>query len=152
MAFSIGSPAFEDGQPIPDRYARNGGNLSPPLLWADAPQGTRSFALVVEDPDAPSGTFRHWIVFDIPADRAGFAEGEDMSPFGRGVNDFGRREYDGPRPPRGHGVHRYRFRLAALDTDRLDLVPEDAGYAAVWDQASPHVIDEAEFIGTYETR
>ncbi|TGP21357.1 YbhB/YbcL family Raf kinase inhibitor-like protein, partial [Mesorhizobium sp. M1D.F.Ca.ET.234.01.1.1] len=69
MAFTLESPAFENGQAIPERYVRNGGNLSPPLQWKNAPAGTRSFLLVVEDPDAPRGMFRHWAVYDIPAGR-----------------------------------------------------------------------------------
>lgn len=152
MAFTLTSPAFEDVQPIPDRYAKDRGNVSPPLLWSDAPPNTRSFALVVEDPDAPSGTFRHRILYNIPADRAGLEEGADVSAFGRGVNDFGRNDYDGPRPPKGHGTHRYRFRLAALDVDRLTDLPEDARITTVWDRVASHVIDEAQLIRTYETR
>jgi Raf kinase inhibitor-like YbhB/YbcL family protein len=152
MAFTLTSPAFEDSQPIPDRHAKDGGNVSPPLLWSDPPAGTRSFALVVEDPDAPSGTFRHWLLYNIPADYRALDEGADVSTFGRGVNDFGRSDYDGPRPPKGHGAHRYRFRLAALDTERLTDVPEDAHIATVWNRVAPHVIEEAQLIGTYETR
>jgi Raf kinase inhibitor-like YbhB/YbcL family protein len=149
MAFSISSPAFAAGDSIPDRFSKDGGNASPPLQWSDVPEGTRSFALLVEDPDAPSGTFRHWAVYDIPADRQGLDEGVDVSAFGRGRNDFGNDGYDGPRPPSGHGAHRYYFRVAALDTDRLSDVADGSSAAAVWDEALRHVIEEAELVGTY---
>lgn len=152
MALKVSSPAFKDGSPIPDKYAKDGDNLSPPLEWAGAPEETRSFALLVEDPDAPSGTFLHWAVYDIPADRTGLGEGVDVSAFGRGINDFGNDRYDGPQPPSGHGVHHYHFRVAALDTDRLEDVTPGAGAMAVWDEALRHVIAEGELIGTYETR
>lgn len=80
MPLTLRSPAFADGERIPDRFARTGDNLSPPLDWQDAPEGTRSFLLIVEDPDAPGGTFRHWAVFDLPADRTGLEEGAAARP------------------------------------------------------------------------
>jgi hypothetical protein len=150
MAFSISSPAFAAGAPIPDRFIKDRGNVSPQLTWSDVPEGTRGFALLVEDPDAPSGTFRHWGVYDIPADRNGLDEGVDLAGFGRARNDFGNDGYDGPQPPSGHGVHRYYFRVAALDTDRLSDVAEGSSAAAMWDEALRHVIEEAELVGTYE--
>lgn len=150
MKLSLKSPAFENGGRIPDRYARAGANAPPPLAWDGAPEGTRSFALLVEDPDAPSGMFRHWAVYDIPADRTNLSDGEDLN-FPQGVNDFGHDHYDGPEPPPGHGVHHYHFRLAALDTDRLDDAQDGVSAGAVWDKALRHVIEETEIIGTYET-
>src|SRR5690606_5678044 len=116
MAFTLESPAFENGQTIPEAYVREGGNLSPPLRWSGAPAGTRSFLLVVEDPDAPRGVFRHWAVYDIVAERTELPEGTaGPERFRQGVNDFGNDRYDGPRPPKGHGIHHYHFRLSALD-------------------------------------
>lgn len=155
MTFVIESPAFGDGERIPRRFARSGENVSPPLQWSGAPPGTRSFALFVEDPDAPSGTFRHWALYNIPAERDRLAEdgataAGDADRLGHGVNDFGNPRYDGPQPPRGHGVHHYHFRLAALDVTRLDL-PSTAGVEEVWQAALPHVIAEAGLVGTYET-
>ena len=151
MALSIRSPAFGENEKIPDKFAKDGGNHSPELIWSGAPEGTRSFALVVEDPDAPSGMFRHWAAYDIPGDRTSLREGEDSSVYGQGVNDFGNKGYDGPQPPRGHGLHHYHFRLAALDTDHVPGLSGDASAAKVWEKVQPHVIEEAETVGTYET-
>jgi Raf kinase inhibitor-like YbhB/YbcL family protein len=153
MAFSLESPAFRDGDRIPDKYARAGENLSPPLVWKDAPQGTRSFVLVVEDPDAPSGVFRHWGLYDIRPERdrlpEGTTAGAKTESLGHGINDFGNPRYDGPQPPKGHGVHHYHFRLAALDVESLHC-DEKAKVADVLNQARPHVIAEAGLVGTYE--
>lgn len=153
MAFGIDSTAFRHQGEIPARHARKGENLAPPLAWHDAPPETRSFALVVEDPDAPSGTFRHWAVYDLTADTTALPEGApgDIVTTSSGVNDFGNKGYDGPQPPAGHGPHHYRFRLAALDVDRLDL-PDDATAAQVWTAAQRHAIAEAEIVGTFENR
>lgn len=155
MAFALESPAFADGQPIPDTHARDGGNLSPPLRWRDAPAGTRSFLLVVEDPDAPNGLFRHWAIYDIASERnqlpEGTTAGAKTESLGRGVNDFGNARYDGPQPPRGHGVHHYHFRLSALDVETLHCGPKTP-VADVIDRARPHVIASTELVGTYEAR
>lgn len=152
MTFRISSPVFENGAAIPEQYTKDGGNSSPPLEWTGVPRGTRSFALVVEDPDAPSSSFWHWGIYNIPADRTGLNEAEDLSAVGRSINGFGNNGYDGPRPPQGHGAHHYHFRLAALDTDRLTDVLENATATAVWDEALRHVIEEADLVGTYETK
>jgi Raf kinase inhibitor-like YbhB/YbcL family protein len=107
--------------------------------------------LIVEDPDAPSGTFRHWAVHGINPCQTELREGAGAEEPGRrqAINDFGRPRYDGPQPPRGHGLHHYHFRLAALDVANLE-VPEDADVARVWRAAQPHVIEEAELVGTFE--
>ena len=151
MALSLRSPAFGDGERIPDRYARANGNVSPPLEWTGAPEGTRSFALIVEDPDAPRGTFRHWAAFDIPLERQRLEKGEGVPSrdFRQGANDFGGTGYDGPQPPEGHGTHHYHFRLAALDTDHLNLGPQQRA-EAVWQAAQDHVLEETELVGTYQ--
>jgi Raf kinase inhibitor-like YbhB/YbcL family protein len=153
MTFALESPAFHNGERIPDKYARNGENLSPPLVWRDAPQGTKSFVLVVEDPDAPSGIFRHWGIYDIAAQRDRLPEGATSKAkterFGHGVNDFGNPRYDGPQPPKGHGVHHYHFRLAALDVATLSC-GKKATVADVLERARPHVIAQTELVGTYE--
>ena len=155
MTFALKSPAFGDGDRIPDRYARKGENVSPPLEWQDAPPDTRSFALFVEDPDAPSGVFRHWAVYNIPAERDRLPEsttaGAKTESLGHGVNDFGNPHYDGPQPPRGHGMHHYHFRLAALDVEKLQL-PPTANVAEIWKAARTHVIGEAGLVGTYEAK
>jgi Raf kinase inhibitor-like YbhB/YbcL family protein len=151
MALQLKSLAFAEGSTIPRKYTKEGDNLSPPLQWSGAPRGTRSFALMCEDPDAPSGTFHHWAVANIPADRNGFSEGSGERPDGYdfAVNDFGRAAYDGPLPPRGHGLHHYHFKLAALDVEKIDA-PEDANAEQLWSAASPHILDQAEIIGTYQ--
>ena len=151
MAFTIRSPSFRDGETIPDKHSKDGRNLSPELQWEGVPEGTRSFALIIEDPDAPSGTFRHWAVYDIPGDRTGLGEGEDLSGYGLGVNDFGNQGYDGPQPPQGHGVHHYHFRLAALNADRVPGLSGKPSVVNVWDKIQPHLIAETELVGTYET-
>lgn len=152
MTLTLSSPAFADGHPIPQRFTRDGGNVSPPLRWHGAPRGTRSHVLVVEDPDAPSGTFRHWAVYDLPGNATELAEGvgsQKASPALRvAVNDFGDRRYDGPQPPRGHGVHHYHFRLFALDVPQLKI-PANASARDVLEVARAHSLAEADFVGTF---
>jgi Raf kinase inhibitor-like YbhB/YbcL family protein len=151
MPLTLTSPAFKQGKVIPIRHTRDGENLSPPLEWQDAPPETRSFMVLVEDPDAPSGTFRHWAMYDIPAGEVGLQEGASGQGPGRaeeGVNGFGNACYDGPQPPKGHGPHHYHFRLAALDVPRLD-VPASAKAEEIWTRAQPHIIAEAEVVGVY---
>lgn len=151
MALQLNSPAFAEGSTIPRKYTKEGENLSPPLHWSGAPKGTRSFALICEDPDAPSGTFRHWAVANIAADQNGLSEGfgERADGCDFAVNDFGSAAYDGPLPPRGHGLHHYHFRLAALDVEKVD-VPADARAEQLWTLVAPHIMAETETIGTYE--
>ena len=152
MPLAISSPSFKDGAAIPARYTRDGENVSPPLEWHDAPPATQSFVLIVEDPDAPSGTFGHWAIYNIAATETGLPEGGPGTERGivkQGVNGFRHARYDGPQPPKGHGLHHYHFRLAALDVAHLDLSPS-ASVEQVWKAARPHVIDEAQLVGTYE--
>lgn len=152
MALSVDSPAFHNGGRIPERYSRNGGNVSPPLEWHDAPRNTRSFALVVEDPDAPKGTFRHWAIYNVPPAHQGLCEDSAAvrAALPMAVNDFGNRGYDGPQPPHGHGTHHYHFRLLALDVPEL-RVPARASVPDVLAAAQAHVIAEAETVGTYQS-
>jgi Raf kinase inhibitor-like YbhB/YbcL family protein len=152
MALTIRTPAFKDGGTIPTEHTRDGANRSPALSWSGAPAGTRSFALIVEDPDAPRGTFYHWAAFNIPLDRDGLSEGAGSRAEGGirfGLNDFGNVRYDGPQPPPGHGVHHYHFRLAALSVPSLDLA-QRAKVAEVWREAAKHALATAEVVGTYE--
>lgn len=151
MTFRLDSPAFATGGRIPTRYTCDGENLSPPLSWSGAPAGTRSFALVCSDPDAPAGTFHHWAVFDIPPDATGLAEGLPTGttpPFAHAQNDFRRAGYSGPCPPRGHGAHRYRFALYALKVPALGL-PGLPGCRDVERAARTHALAETELVGTY---
>lgn len=152
MSLTISSPAFTEGATVPRKYTRDGENQLPPLTWTGAPENTRSFALVVEDPDAPSGTFRHFAVYNIPANQDHLPESIDGGTdhalrYGR--NDFGNAGYDGPAPPKGHGVHHYHFRLTALDVPTL-AIPADFDAEAVWREARKHAIEEADLVGTYE--
>jgi hypothetical protein len=152
MAFSLVSPALQDGAPIPELYARAGANRSPPLRWSDPPRGARSFLLIAEDASSSDGVFRHWVMYDLASSARELPEGagDGSAKMGRmGVNDFGRRRYDGPQPPAGDGPHRYHFRLAALDTTHLD-VPRDADGQALLDAARNHLIDEAQIVVTCE--
>lgn len=159
MPLELTSPAFSNGATIRRKYARDGENISPPLKWAGAPVGTRSFALICEDPDAPSGTFRHWAIANIPADRNGVSEGtgataeevtfEPSDVFDAVRNDFGGTGYDGPAPPRGHGVHHYHFKLAALDVEAVEVALVETA-DELWRAVRPHIIAEAETVGTYQ--
>jgi Raf kinase inhibitor-like YbhB/YbcL family protein len=152
MAFSLVSPALRDGAPIPEIYSRDGENRSPPLAWSDPPRGTRSFLLIAEDTSSSDGVFRHWAMYDLDPSARELPEGagDGSVRIGRmGVNDFGRRGYDGPLPPFGDGPHHYHFRLAALDTPRLD-VPSNADGRALLDAARTHLLDETQIVVTYE--
>ena len=142
----LSSSAFANGQPIPEQYSCDGSNRTPPLEWSEPPQGTKSFALVVDDPDAPSGTFRHWGAYNIPAS----ARSIEGGGFAEAVNDFGKAGYGGPCPPKGHGPHRYRFKLFALGVERLDLAnPKIQDLEA---EAEKHALGRAELTGTYERK
>ena len=115
MAFTLRSPAFEHGHAVPRRFTCDGDDLSPALEWSGTPAGTEALALMLDDPDAPSGRFTHWLVADLPAARTGLDE--DEVPNGtavEGTNDFGRVGYGGPCPPRDRGAHHYQFHLYAL--------------------------------------
>jgi Raf kinase inhibitor-like YbhB/YbcL family protein len=150
--FTMTSSDINDGQPIPAVYTCDGANQSPELSWPKPPPGTRSFALIVDDPDAPSGTFHHWGVFNIPADQHSIARGAgnggSNTNFVQAVNDAGKSGYMGPCPPNGHGPHRYRFKLYVLDVDKLSLAP-DAKIPEVEQQAQQHKIAVAQITGTY---
>jgi Raf kinase inhibitor-like YbhB/YbcL family protein len=146
MAFSVSSPAFEHEGAIPQRHSGEGDDVSPPLSWADPPDGTASLALICDDPDAPSGLFVHWLAWGIDPEQGGLAEGESAPS--EGTNGFGNPGYGGPAPPPGHGPHRYFFHLHALDQE-LDLEP-----GAVREELDAamegHVLETAELMGTYE--
>jgi hypothetical protein len=145
----LASRAFKNGEPIPAQYTCDGADQKPPLEWGEPPRGTKSFALVIDDPDAPGGTFRHWGVFDIePSTRS---IGGDQKTGTEVINDFNRPGYGGPCPPKGHGPHHYHFRLLALDVDRLG-VPSTSKVADLEKAAAMHAIAYDELIGTYERK
>ena len=144
--FTLSSDAFEHGAPIPRRHTCEGEDLSPPLTWTDAPGGTRSIALIVDDPDAPRGTFTHWLAWGIDPGAGGLGEGEAAPIEGR--NGFGETGYRGPCPPPGHGPHRYFFRLHAVE-EQPELAP-GADKAALERVLAALTLAVAELIGTYE--
>lgn len=146
---TVTSEALRNGQPIPRQYSCDGGDQSPPLAWSDPPHGTRSLALIVDDPDAPSGLFRHWGAYDIPPGTRSIAAGQAVGK--QAVNGFGKSGYGGPCPPGGHGPHHYHFKLYALDVDTLD-VPANPKVEAVEAAAQRHAIARGELIATYERK
>ncbi|HMD98094.1 MAG TPA: YbhB/YbcL family Raf kinase inhibitor-like protein [Terriglobia bacterium] len=149
---SLSTKAFKPGASIPKQFACDGLDASPDLDWSNAPQNTRSFVLIVEDPDAPGGTWVHWVVYDLPAGTHRLPEGvpkrSDIQAGGRqGGNDFGEIGYDGPCPPPGR-PHRYFFRLFALD-NFLNLKGR-VTKAAVEQAMKGHVLEQGELMGRYE--
>lgn len=147
MAFKVESPAFSNGEKIPQKYTCEGKDISPELRWEGAPPGVKSFVLIVDDPDAPRGTFTHWVLFDIPAAESGLIEGSKQGKPGR--NDFGKLGYGGPCPPKGHGVHCYFFKLYALDIPSLGL-KEGVSKAEVEAAMKGHILAQTETMGRYE--
>lgn len=143
------SDAFKNGQAIPSEYSCEGAGHSPPLKWGEPPPGTKSFALVVDDPDAPSGLFRHSGAWDIPASARSLAGGQSLGR--QAVNGFGKSGYGAPCPPPGHGPHHYHFKLYALDTGQLGL---SAGAKAeeVENAARQHALAQGELVGIYERK
>jgi Raf kinase inhibitor-like YbhB/YbcL family protein len=147
----IESAAFAPEAMIPSRHTCDGEDLSPPLTWADPPEGTKSFALISDDPDAPGGTWVHWVVWNIPASSRGLAQGMPKSAqwtdgTRQGITDFRRVGYGGPCPP--SGTHRYFFRLYALDA-MLDLAP-GARRIDLEGSMRGHVLAQAELMGKYQ--
>jgi Raf kinase inhibitor-like YbhB/YbcL family protein len=146
MTLELTSPAFDKQGSIPVEHTCDGDSAPPPLKWSGAPEGTKSFALIVDDPDAPDPkapkrTFVHWIAYDIPAAASG-VDGDHKE----GMNDGGSRGYTGPCPPTGR--HRYFFKLYALDTQLGDLgSPKKADLERAM---QGHVLEHAELVGTYE--
>ena len=144
--FKLSSPAFADSGAILQKYTCQGANVSPELKWSEAPAGTQSFVLIMDDPDAPGGTFTHWVLFDIPAGTRQLAEGA-ASIGVSGANSLGQAGYMGPCPQ--SGIHRYYFRLYALDVPVLNL---NAGAARGEVEAAMknHLVGAADTMGRYE--
>lgn len=147
MPFILTSPAFLEGETIPRQYSCDGDNVAPPLAWSDPPEGTRGFALIMDDPDAPNGTFTHWVVQDIPATATNLAN----QPLGKPLrNDFGRAAYAGPCPPVGHGPHRYFFTLYAVDIPSLTV--QGRTRTALERPLQTHTLATARLMGCYERK
>jgi Raf kinase inhibitor-like YbhB/YbcL family protein len=141
----LSSSSFDDNGSIPSEYTCDKGDRSPPLSFSNVPASTKSLALIVDDPDAPMGTWVHWLVWNIPANKTGFSQGENIT-YPQGKNDFGSFDYGGPCPP--SGTHRYFFKLYALDTT-LQL-NKGSTKKQLESAMSGHIIEEAQLIGTYE--
>lgn len=149
-AMQLTSSSFETGGAIPANHTGEGEDVSPPLAWTDAPEGTQSFAIICHDPDAPLVLpgrygFVHWVLYNIPGSVSALSEGS--GDFTQGNSDFGKPGYGGPMPPEGHGTHNYFFWVLALDKE-LDLEPG----LSMWDllgKIEPHVTGMNRLVGTY---
>lgn len=147
---TLSSPAFADGGPIPSRHTGEAEDVSPTLSWSNVPEGTKSFALICHDPDAPlvkPGTygFVHWVLYGIPGNISELPE--ECGDYVQGVNDFGKQGYGGPMPPEGHGTHHYFFWLLALDGE-----PDLAAGLTMWElleKIELGVIGMNRLVGTY---
>jgi Raf kinase inhibitor-like YbhB/YbcL family protein len=158
MEIQITSSAFAQGHVIPKNYTGEGADVSPPLAWTRLPEGTKELALVCDDPDAPAGTWVHWVIYKIPAAAKGLPEGvarkaRPKEPAGamQGNNSWPAGEnlgYRGPLPPPGHGVHHYYFKLYALDAP-LEVEP-GLQKKALLGKMEGHVLAQGELMGTYQ--
>ncbi|MFQ6615617.1 MAG: YbhB/YbcL family Raf kinase inhibitor-like protein [Fidelibacterota bacterium] len=156
--FTVSTPAFEDGDVIPSKYTCEGEDVSPPLEWSGVPDGTRSFALTCLDPDAPPGTWVHWVLYDVPGDSTRMDENvpkeKSMANGAKqgmswGVDSFSRVGYYGPCPPQGHGYHRYYFTLYALDVDSVKL-RSNASHRDLEKAMEGHILAKAVVMGRYK--
>jgi Raf kinase inhibitor-like YbhB/YbcL family protein len=153
MAFQLTSRAFKDGEMIPPHYTADGDDVSPPLEWKDPPAGTQSFTLICDDPDAPGGTFTHWLIYNIPTSIVLLPEAFPSLkslPNGtkQGINDFGGTGYRGPAPP--SGIHRYYFKIYALSSP-LEL-EEGAKKATLERLIQRRALGEAQLMGKYQRK
>jgi len=152
MVLTVSSKVFQEGGKIPAKYTCDGQDVSPPLAWSEPPVGTESFALIMNDPDAPGGVFTHWVLFNIPSDNRQLPEAvptQAKLPSGalQGKNNFGRIGYGGPCPPPGR-PHRYQFIIYALDQP-LDLTA-GASEKQVLDAMERHILAQGQLTGTYQ--
>ena len=150
MAFTLKSSAFSNQASIPVVYTCDGKDVSPTLVWEGAPPATQSFALIMDDPDAPMGTWDHWLLYNIPADTHDLPEHIQKLPVGTlvGKNSWGRNDYGGPCPP--DREHRYFFVLYALDT--ILNLPVGADKKTLQEAMQDHILAKAELIGKYDRK
>ena len=151
MSIELTSTAFQPGDTIPKRYTGDGMDRSPPLTWSEPPSGTQSLALICDDPDAPRGTWVHWVLFNLPGRTREVEEGVPTTKTlsngaKQGTNDFGNIGYGGPAPPKGQ-PHRYLFKIYALDVT-LDLSP-GATKAQLLDAMKGHILAQGQLMGKY---
>lgn len=142
----LSSPSFDQYQSIPKKHALKGDDLSPELRFHDVPQKVTSFALICDDPDAPMGTFTHWVAWNIPGEVRVLPEGGRVTC--EGINDYGTVRYGGPCPPKGP-AHRYFFRLFALDS--VLKLPQGASKEELLREVKGHILAQAELVGTFES-
>ena len=142
----ISSPAFQNNQNIPPKYTCDGDDINPPLTLAGIPSGTRSLALIVDDPDAPPGDWVHWLVWNIKTDTTSIAENSVPVGAVEGTTDFGRPDWGGPCPP--SGIHHYQFKLYALDTELA--LPSSTKKAELEQAMQGHILDQTVLIGLYQ--
>lgn len=147
MTFTISSPEFEPKQPIPTKFTCEGANLAPTLIWQGFPEETKFFAIIMDDPDAPKGTWVHWVIFNISASTK-HINSQNSTPEGaiNGTNSWGKTGYGGPCPPSGQ--HRYVFKIYALDA-KLQLTSK-ATKADLEEAMKDHILAKAELIGVYQ--
>jgi Raf kinase inhibitor-like YbhB/YbcL family protein len=153
MALTLTSRGFQHDGTIPERFSKDGGNTSPALAWTGVPEGTKSLALIVDDPDAPSGDFVHWLLYGIPLETNKLEEGVTAAPVlpngaRQGRNGFGELGWGGPQPP--SGTHRYFFHLYALDHDP-ELAP-GVSREELDEVIQGHILEDAELMGRYQHR
>lgn len=146
MNFHLTSQVIKENQPIPPKYTCDGENISPPIEWKNSPKETKSFTLIVDDPDAPNKTWVHWIVYNIPPTITEFKEGKIPEGCLEGITDFGKIGYGGPCPP--SGVHHYYFKLYALD--RMIELPEGATKNQLEKTIKPYIVAETKLMGIYQ--
>ena len=152
MAFRLNLSAYAEGGAIPALHTCDGADLSPALEWSGEPAGTASFVLIMDDPDAPAGTWNHWLLYDLSPSIRALAQGYKPGNLGvSGTNDFGKPGYGGPCPPKGHGPHRYFIKLYALNVPSLGL--KAGAKRAELDRAlKGHILAEAQYMGRYERK
>ncbi len=154
----ITSPSFKNNTDIPPKYTCQGEDVSPPLLFSGVPQNTKSLLLILDDPDAPGGTFTHWVVYNIPPGTSEIAENSLPDGASEGMTDFGKPGYSGPCPPPASpeqlrrsesGTHHYRFKLYALDEALLFGDPHPPSRDTVVSEMRGHILDQSELVGLY---
>ncbi|MGA2254044.1 MAG: YbhB/YbcL family Raf kinase inhibitor-like protein [Thermoguttaceae bacterium] len=157
MTISVTSTAFEAGRSIPKKYTGEGEDVSPPLAWSNVPKDTKEIALICDDPDAPAGTWVHWVLYKIPAETTGLPAGLPRekalkTPAGaqQGTNSFSKDNlgYRGPMPPPGHGTHHYHFKIYALD--KPVSAPPGVDKKTLLAEIHDHVVAQGELVGTYQ--
>lgn len=149
--FKLVSAGFKEGKPVPDKYTCDGENVSPALTWTGAPEKTKSFAIIMDDPDAPMGTFVHWVVYNIPGTMTSLEEKLDIEKIKAkdGLTSFGELGYNGPCPPEG-GPHRYIFKIFALD--KVVTPKEEMDKEELLKEMKGHILGEATLTGLFRVQ